>query len=247
MISHWPRNWFIANMWGLLGLCAAGCATVPQPVPAAAGVVEPMTLPRYLGVTTVWRSAHTSLVRSRVCLGRYLPVIAPQAVAPPMSLGDPAALQSPAPAVAAAASVQQAEASAPGKIAALSYLGSVDCSQHPQVEEALLASLCDPIDSVRIAAIEAILSGQQRCGHNKQCNQCGPSCGGGCCTPAIHARLLAMASEQTATGCWCEPNPTARRLARLALSLCYPATVAPPSQPQELPPAEVLEMMSVTP
>lgn len=218
-----------------------GCAAAPVAPPVAGSAVEPMTLPRYLGVTSVMRSAHTTIYRSRLRLARHLPILEPASPsAVPLALADPAALQSPAPAVAAAASIQQAEASAPGKIAALSYLAKLDCSQHPQVEEALLASLSDPIDSVRIAALHAILSGQQRCGGNA-CNECGGNCSGGCCTPAIHARLVAISSEQNGQGCWCEPNATARRLARQALSNCHPVSPVPNIQPEEIPPLEVIQ------
>ncbi len=237
---------------GLLmaSLCGGLCGCTAMPAPAAAGAAaaaaEPMTLPRYLGVTTVVRSAHTTIYRSRLRLARHLPMFEPAPPsAVPMALGDPAAMQSPSPAVAAAASIQQAEASAPGKIAALNYLAKVDCSQHPQVEEALLASLCDPIDSVRIAALQTLLKGQERCGTANPCNECGPSCAGGCCTPAIHARLLAMASQQNEQGCPLEPNATARRLARLALGNCHPIDQALPEIPEEVPAPEVLNAVGL--
>lgn len=225
-----------------------GCAAAPVPAAvasSASSVSEPMTLPRYLGVTSVMRCAHTTLYRSRVRLARHIPVFEPaHPAAVPMALGDPAALQSPAPAVAAAASIQQAEASAPGKIAALQYLAGVDCSQHPQVEEALIASLSDPIDTVRIAALHTILSGQQRCGH-EACNAGCSSCAGGCCTAVIHARLVEMASGQREGGCWCEPNATARRLARQALVGCHPAPTPIQPQPLEMPAPEVIEAIGL--
>ncbi|MFO0921555.1 MAG: hypothetical protein U0905_03600 [Pirellulales bacterium] len=220
----------------IIVLCISGCAVAPPvATPTAPGVAPPMTLPRYLGVNSVAHGMHRVIYRSRLRLSTYIPALEPApAAAAPMALGDPACLQSPAPAVAAAASIQQAEAAAPAKVKALAYLATIDCSRNPQVEEAILAALDDPSDSVRIAAIQAVVDGASHCG------PCASGCGG-CCTPAIRSKLMRMATETLPNGCFFEPNAKARRLARIAMEQCGPSTQIATLGPEEVPPAAVVE------
>ena len=241
----------------LIGLLSAGCATAP---PAAVGAsataaqAAPMTLPRYLGVDTLAHGVRRTVYRSRLRVSHYVPALEPgPAAAAPIALSDPACLASPAPAVAVAASMQQADAAAPAKVKALEYLATIDCSRNPQVEEALLAALGDPTDSVRLAATKAISTGMDRCNGcgsrglcGSTCNRCGTCCTG-CCTQAIHAQLNRLAYDKDDKGCHVEPNPSVRRLARLALARCPNPIVAQPAAiPEEMPAPEVLQGLSVS-
>ena len=172
-----------------------------------------------------------------------LPILTPlPASAAPIALGDPSCLDSPAPAVATAAAIQQAEAAAPGKVKALAYLATLNSCKNPPVEEAFLAAMEDPSDSVRIAAVQGIIDINVRCGG---CRSCGNGCGG-CCTPAIQSKLHKLAFGTDEMGCWCESNPKVRRLARIGFCNCN-STGEPISQPRpEEMPAEWVQEMSRT-
>ncbi|MFO1065035.1 MAG: hypothetical protein U0892_14315 [Pirellulales bacterium] len=222
----------------LIAFCGcAGTHAFSSPTPPG-GAAPPMTLPRFLGVDTVVHGVTRSVTCARVKLSPMLPMLEPAGAAGKLpALADPAALQSPAPAVAAAAAVHQEEAAAPGKIKALAYLAGVDCGRHPQVEEAFAAALDDPSDAVRIAAVQAV------CDSSVSCGRRGCGCGG-CCTPLLRAKLTRMAFERDGNGCWCEPNARVRRMARIALDGCGgPAPTITEDIPLELPPEEIIHQV----
>lgn len=230
------------------GSALLGCAMTPAPPPVAAipgaapiavaaPAAPPMTLPRFLGLDVLGRATVGGVRRVRVRLASRWPVLQPTAQNAPKPIGDPTNLASPSPAVASAAAIQQASADAPAKAQALAFLGTLDCSQHPQTEEAFLAGLDDIAPTVRAAAAQAIINSQQTCG---SCN-CGCN---GCCTLAIREKLRCLAYEKDDTGCFCEPDPRVRRLSRLALDACGCTTMAfTVEQPEELPPPEIYELI----
>ncbi len=228
-----------------------GCAVKPPPSVGNFGLAggtgvsattasPPMTLPRFLGVESVATGFHRVVYRSRLRASTLLPILAPlPASASPVAVCDPSCLESPAPAVATAAALQLAEAAAPGKAKAMAYLATLDSCRNPQIEEAFLAAMDDPSDSVRIAAVQGVIDMNTRCGG---CRTCGYGCAG-CCTPAIQSKLLKLAFETNEMGCWCEHNPKVRRLARVGSCKCK--TVVDPttaSIPEELPASWVLEL-----
>ena len=81
---------------------------------------------------------------------------------PPPSAAQAAALgaSQPGSAAAAAAAIQASEANAKARVAAIEYLGTVDCSRWPEAKAALINGLRkDPNECVRFAAARALNSG----------------------------------------------------------------------------------------
>jgi len=199
---------------------------------------EPMTLPRYLGLDVV--VAKTALLArcTREKAAAFVPALEPHPAALPLS--HPANAHSASPAVANVHKLKKAKAENAVKVKAVAALASFDCASNPHVEEGLLASLDDAAPEVRIAAIEAVLQSTRSCGQG---------CGG-CCSAAIRAKLTQMVFEKTGPCCWSEPDPKARRLARLALDACggpVDTDVACACEsngvPLETPSANILEQM----
>lgn len=63
-------------------------------------------------------------------------------------------------AVGSAAKIKQDAANSKARVAAVQYLGTVDCHYYPEAEVSLIGSLrADPIECVRLAAAEALGSG----------------------------------------------------------------------------------------
>jgi hypothetical protein len=225
-----------------------GCAVHP-PVPVTTVPATPMTLPRYLGLNTAWGGVRNLAYRTRLRASHYIPALEPHpASAMPMALGDPACMASPSPAVAAAAEHQNAEAAAPAKIKAVTYLVGAAPSSDPKIEEAILAALDDASESVRAATLQAILDANENCckpdcrlsKSNESCSTCGSSCGG-FCTPAIAQKIYQMGYDFDEKGCPHEPSARVRRLARLASRGCPPTNMVESIPlPEELPPAEVI-------
>ena len=61
---------------------------------------------------------------------------------------------------AAAAKIKASEADAKARVAAVEYLGTVDCNRFPEAKKGLLAALSeDPNECVRFAAARALNSG----------------------------------------------------------------------------------------
>lgn len=244
------KNGNLTSLIYVLGLIVlfTGCA-VPPPAPLAATPAVPMTLPRYLGLNTAWGGARNLVYRTRLRASHYIPALEPHpATAMPMALGDPACLTSPSPAVAAAAEHQTAEAAAPAKIKAVTYLVAAAPSSDPKIEEAILAALDDASESVRAATLQAILEANEKCCKpelknlqaSEFCTTCGTSCGF-FCSPAIANKIYQMGYQFDERGCPCEPSARVRRLARLASQGCPPGNgLESTPLPEELPPAEVI-------
>ena len=78
------------------------------------------------------------------------------------------------------------------------------------------------------------------CGAGGQCQPGRCACGdGNCCTSEILNKLSTMAFEKDDRGCWKEPSPRVRAMARQALRACgpniRPYTDAPMPMPEEVP------------
>eukprot|EP00913_Durusdinium_trenchii_P028470 g26698.t1 len=121
------------------------------------------TLPQWLGINDMF-GAIGGLTRAK---HRFLSPLFPQLARqmllnepPPLlkSITDPDNLKEDAPPVVqAAAEAQMDEEKAEQKIAAIEALAKIGCVRgHPAVEEGLLASLSDPTERVRFAAVTAL-------------------------------------------------------------------------------------------
>ncbi len=173
------------------------------------GIVDsPMTLPRYLGVDIVCERTALLARHTREKVAVFLPFAEPTSIAVPLSHPDNA--MSPSPTIANVHKLKQQQAENGVKVKAVGVLATLGCAADPHVEEGLLAALDDPCADVRIAAVEAVLKSTRGCRNECQ----------GCCSALIRVKLTAMVFERSINGCWAEPNPKARRLARLALDAC---------------------------
>jgi hypothetical protein len=148
------------------GLGGAGAA------PAAGAAAQPSTIWSSLGLT----SSNLQACQAKICAspigqmlnslgsgpvagmtGGFLPSLCP----PSPNAAQIAAMQGqPGGAAAAAAKIQASEANAKARVAAVEYLGTVDCSRWPEAKKALIYSLReDPNECVRFAAARALNSG----------------------------------------------------------------------------------------
>lgn len=234
----------------ILVMTVLGCATPPGPDPAApppptsaaaggqtiVAIAAPsppqQTLPQWLGINDMF-GALGGLTRAK---HRFMAPLFPQMARqmllnepPPLlkSITDPDNLKEDAPPVVqAAAEAQMDEQAAEQKIVAIEALAKIGCVRgHPAVEEGLLASLSDPTERVRFAAVSALaeLAGSP-------CEVCQS---GSCCSPKIYAQLAILADKKTATDCWYEPSGRVRRLARRAMIACGPSSL-PKTKPPKI-------------
>ncbi|MCZ2343987.1 MAG: hypothetical protein LC104_19650 [Bacteroidales bacterium] len=117
----------------------------------------------------------------------------------------------------AAARIQQEEAGAAARRAAIRYLATANCQYYPEAEAALIASLRgDPVECVRIEAARAFVSG----------------C---CCTKKTIAALTLAVNGKTTDGFPSEHSECVKALAFLALKRCLATykdvrTPVPPEQ-----------------
>lgn len=173
------------------------------------GIVEtPMTLPRYLGIDVVCERTALLARHTREKVAVFLPVAEPKVIAVPLSHPDNA--MSPSPTIANVHKLKQQQAENGVKVKAVGALAALGCAADPHVEEGILAALDDPCADVRIAGVEAVLKSTRGCRNECQ----------GCCSELIRIKLTNMVFERSLSGCWTEPSPKARRLARLALDAC---------------------------
>lgn len=214
-------------------------ATTQLAGPHGAVPTPPVTLPRFLGLDVVCRRTVLlgQVLREKTAV--VVPALEPKPITLPID--NPANAASPSPAIAGAHKAKKAKVAAAAKVKAVGVLASLDCSTDPHVEEGILAALDDISADVRIAAVEAVLTSTRGC-------ECG--CGG-CCTPAIRAKLTHMVFEKTGPACWCEPSSKARRLARLALDACGGPVGddcrGTSTIPIEVPPPEVIQQVLTGP
>jgi hypothetical protein len=215
-----------------LGLLALFCGVGPV---EAQEVVPPPTLWTFLGFPPAHR-VHDHLTNRK---GNHPNL---ERKPPRLKIADPKNLKSPVPAIATAAKIKEQEDLAPQKIKGIKYLASIGCgcyNRDGSITEALLAALDDCTETVRLAAADAIAgSAAGDC-----CENCGEH---SCCTKDIHDRLMKMAYEMNAEGCWIEPSERVRRAAVRALMACPPQDEVPPVRGRELPPGE-RELPSGTP
>ena len=236
--------------WALLLIAAvttSGCATArpatpavpPAPSSASVGtttivaVAPPPAAPRtppnifqLLGVNQLAKGIGVGVDRLRNRLGRRFPGL--EAKPPLLAIADPENLKSPNPAVKSAAQIKAEEDAAPQKAKAVEYLGRIGCSKcYPDVEASLLAALDDCTEDIRFAAVSAL-----RARAGCACQRCKRD---SCCSDKIMKKLHKLAFEMDDDGCFIEPSPRVRRMARLAMDGCGNATFLTLPEPTEGP------------
>ena len=119
----------------------------------------------------------------------------------------------------AAARIKQEEAQVAAKVAAIEYLGTVDCRYYPEAEAALIVGLrAEKNECVRLAAAKALASG----------------C---CCTPKLVKALFVTVNCSTEDGFPAEASELVRAFAYVALQRCLRKCVAADEEPPPEPPA----------
>ncbi len=140
--------------------------------------------------------------------GGFLPSICPPAGANAAQLAQ----TQPGSAAATAAAIQASEAGAAARVAAIEYLGTVDCARWPEAKEALINGLrSDPNECVRFAAARALNSG----------------C---CCNKEVIAALRACVAGESSKGAPAENSIRVKAAAFTALQHCLMCV------PEDLPP-----------
>src|SRR5271157_5924692 len=184
------RKRWVAGFLGLVAFCPPAWAQIPSVPGAGAGAGAGGGAASALGAgagtpaaapTTLWSrlglsSSNLQACRDKLCscqIGQMFnsllsgPVGAVSGgfishLCPPPTPAQIAALgQKPnGGAEAAAAKIQASEADAKARVAAVEYLGTVDCNRFPEAKKALLAALReDPNECVRFAAARSLNSG----------------------------------------------------------------------------------------
>lgn len=204
----------------------AGATTIVAVQPAAAPASPPCTIWQFLGVPGIAKGACSIVGCIQNRLGTLFPGL--EAKPPLLAITDPANAQSSNPAVSAAAGAKADEDAAPQKVKAINYLGTIGCGGcYPEVQDALLAALDDCTEAVRFAAVSALRG--TACGQCKVCRK------KSCCSPKVMEKLYKVANDVDDTGCYKEPSPRVRRMARLAMGACGGGVPAPTSTPLEGP------------
>jgi hypothetical protein len=157
---------------------------------------------------------------------------------PPLKrIADPANLQSKNPAIKAAAEIKAQEDLKCQKIKALRYLATVGCgcyNEDGKITEAILASLTDCTEEVRMATVELVQTAASK-GRCKNCNQFS------CCNEDVVKKLAEMAYELDDKGCPIEPSAEIRAAACKAMKACCP-NQAPPMELLPTEPPKELEI-----
>jgi hypothetical protein len=210
-----------AGLGGLGGVGGAG-------LPAAAAAAPPKTLWSSLGLS----SANLHACQAKICAsqfgqmlngmvggpvggltGGFIPPVCPPA---PNASQIAALQQQPGGAAAAAAQIKASEANAKARVAAVEYLGTVDCSRWPEARKALIYSLReDPNECVRFAAAKALNSG----------------C---CCNKEVIEALRVCVSGEAKGNAPPETSPRVKAAAFCALQNCL--LRVPEDLPAEIPP-----------
>ncbi|MCI0704621.1 MAG: hypothetical protein L0241_26490 [Planctomycetia bacterium] len=166
------------------------------------------------------------LVPAGLATGGFLGPICPPPGAPggPGGPGGPPnpddLKKSPTSPEGAAAKIKQDEMQAKAKIAALEFLGTVDCRYYPEAEAGLIAGLrAEKNECVRLAAAKALASG----------------C---CCSPKVIKALMTTVNCSNKDGFPAEASELVRTYAYVALERCLRKVVEEePELPPEPPPA----------
>lgn len=218
----------------------AGTQTIIAIAPPAAPASTFPTLPEFLGLSQLCKggTALMCTLRDRIAarLGTMYPGLEPKP--PLLTIADPANLSPDAPpSVQTAAKIKQEQDAGAQKAKAAAYLATVGCGCYEGVAEALAANLSDCNEEVRFATAKAL----REIGTRSHC----PCGGNSCCTLEVHKELMRLAWETDHTGCFVEPSPRVRRMARLALKYCC-APIAPEGDgvPEEGPELEEGEVLS---
>jgi hypothetical protein len=141
--------------------------------------------------------------------GGFIPSICPP---PSAAQANELAKAQPGSAAAAAAAIQASEADAKARVAAIEYLGTVDCARWPEAQKALINGLRqDPNECVRFAAARALNSG----------------C---CCDKKVIDALRICVSGESSDGAPAENSLRVKAAAFSALQNCLMRV------PEELPP-----------
>jgi len=228
-----------AGASALGGVGGAGSAGLP----AAATAAQPSTIWSSLGLS----SANLQACRAKICAsqfgqmlnsmgtgpvagltGGFIPPICPPA---PNASQIAALQQQPGGASAAAAQIQASEANAKARVAAVEYLGTVDCTRWPEARKALIYSLReDPNECVRFAAARALNSG----------------C---CCNQEVIEALRICVSGESKGNAPPETSSRVKASAFCALQNCLLRVpeVLPPEVPPEASPGPEPSNLPVTP
>ena len=138
---------------------------------------------------------------------------------PPLKkIADPENLKSENPAIKKAAEIKKAEDLAKQKIKAVKYLASIGCGCYNRdggITDALMASMDDCTEEVRLATIESIgeAASSEACEHCKHRN---------CCSEEITKKLYEIAYGRDDSGCFLEPSERVRQAAQEAMYVCCP-------------------------
>jgi hypothetical protein len=214
----------------------SGGAAAPAAVAAAAVVpTTPRTLWGFLGLNpTSMQNAHTKLqlCRDKFCqsqfgqmlggftagplagvTGGFLPSVCPPAPSP-ATLSALESQSGPMGAEAVAGKIKQSEADAKARVAAIEYLGTVDCNRWKEARIALINGLrADPNECVRYAAARVLNTG----------------C---CCSkPVIEALRVCVSGEDTDGN----PPETSQRVKAAAFSALQNCLMR---VPEDLPPEQ---------
>jgi HEAT repeat protein len=156
--------------------------------------------------------------------GGFLPSICPPpGTIPPGGLGSPAGS-----AASTAAAIQASEANAKARVAAIEYLGTVDCARWPEAQKALINGLRqDPNECVRFAAARALNSG----------------C---CCDKKVIDALRICVAGETSDGAPAENSVRVKAAAFSALQNCL-MRVPEDLPPETVPPVPEGERPQLTP
>lgn len=191
------------TLWGFLGLSKSNLATCRAKLCASqfGQLLNGMTLPA---------SAITGGIVPLLCP----PVPTASQLAGMQALGGAGGAQ------ATAAKIMQDEADAKARVAAVEYLGTVDCRYWPEAKTALINALrADRNECVRFAAASVLGSG----------------C---CCSKEVIEKLRIVVSGSEEDGSPAEVSPRVRAAAFTALQncLCKVPEVIPPEEPMPLTP-----------
>ena len=236
--------WFVrlVSITLLSAVLISGCAGVPaatSSVPAQAGgaagaaaapAQSRMTLPEFLGFNALVSCLGQTSTCIRSQLGARFPGLEPKPpllpIADKQNLDDNAS-----PAVKTAAKVKAEEDQAAQNAKAIRYLSSKGCGNcFPDTEQALLEALEDCNEQTRAATLEGL---RDSVGTPCQCCKVNS-----CCTEKLLTKIYELAYDRDCRGCYAEPSPRVRRLARLVLRGCAGTTVSEASEderPEEHP------------
>jgi hypothetical protein len=195
-----------------VGGAAAPAAGAAGGIGGAATGAQPTTLCSFIGLGPVLANCQAKLCASQFgqmlnnltggpmagVTGGFFPPLCPP---PTPAQAAALAASQPGSAAAAAAAIQASEAGAKARVAAVEYLGTVDCSRWPEAQKALIKALLeDPNECVRFAAARALNSG----------------C---CCSKPVIEALKTCVSGQ-ATNAPAETSPRVKAAAFSALQNC---------------------------